>query len=240
MREKLKSLVVCDDDSDMQKIDSYCGAHDEIEVIGKFTKAIEAIKYINSNEVDLLLLDLCTGSFNGFDLLLSIREPKPTVLISNDPNHAVSAFEFREIIDFNMKPLTEERFKLSVKKACDHVQSTEIIDTQEEVTVSKSGDLYINIDRRLTKLKIEDILFIKANGDYIDVRTKNAVFVVHSTLKKIKEKLPSTLFLQTHRSYLINYTKIIDIEDNSVLIEKTVIPISRANKPELIKRLNLL
>ncbi|MDO7715489.1 MAG: LytTR family transcriptional regulator, partial [Flavobacteriaceae bacterium] len=65
-------------------------------------------------------------------------------------------------------------------------------------------------------------------------------YVVHSTLKKIKDKLPDNIFLQTHRSYIINFTKIIDIEDNSVLIEKNVIPISRSNRPELIRRLNLL
>ncbi|MBT8179299.1 MAG: DNA-binding response regulator, partial [Eudoraea sp.] len=47
-------------------------------------------------------------------------------------------------------------------------------------------------------------------------------------------------FLQIHRSYIINFTKIIDIEDNSVLIEKNVIPISRSNRPELMRRLNLL
>lgn len=240
MREKLRSLVVCDADADLQNVKNICESHDSIEIVESFSKAIDAIKYINSNEVDLLIVDLTTGKFSGFDLLMSIREPKPTVLISNDPAHAVSAFEFREIVDFNMKPLTEERFSLTVKKVCDHFNVLATSETQEEITVSRSGDLYINIDRRLTKLKIEDIHFIKANGDYIDVRTRNAVYVVHSTLKKIKDKLPSNLFLQTHRSYLINYTKIIDIEDNSVLIDKTVIPISRANKPELIKRLNLL
>ena len=54
------------------------------------------------------------------------------------------------------------------------------------------------------------------------------------------EKLPEKMFLQVHRSYIINFTKIIDIEDNSVLIEKNVIPISRSNRPELMRRLNLL
>jgi DNA-binding LytR/AlgR family response regulator len=62
---------------------------------------------------------------------------------------------------------------------------------------------------------------------------------VHSTLKKIEDKLPQNLFLKVH-SFIINTKKIIDIEDNSVLIGKDVIPVSRSNKPELLKRLNLL
>jgi len=63
---------------------------------------------------------------------------------------------------------------------------------------------------------------------------------VHTTLKSIYHKLPEAQFLQIHRSYIINFSKIIDIEDNSVLIEKSVVPISRSNRPELMRRLNLL
>jgi len=63
---------------------------------------------------------------------------------------------------------------------------------------------------------------------------------VHSTMKKIEEKLPDHLFLKIHRSFIINVDRIIDIEDNSVLIEKDVIPVSRSSRPELMKRLNLL
>ncbi|MEM1003694.1 MAG: LytTR family DNA-binding domain-containing protein, partial [Bacteroidota bacterium] len=101
-------------------------------------------------------------------------------------------------------------------------------------------DLYINIDRRLIKLKFQEILLIEAKGDYIEIKTVDSFYRVHSTLKKIKEKLPESLFMQIHRSYIINFTKIIDIQDNSVLIERSVIPISRSNRPNLMQRLNLL
>ncbi|MFT7052080.1 MAG: two-component system response regulator LytT, partial [Psychroserpens sp.] len=76
--------------------------------------------------------------------------------------------------------------------------------------------------------------------DYIQVKTENQNYTVHSTLKKIEDKLPKDLFLKIHRSFIINVDKIIDIEDNSVLIKKDVIPVSRSNRPELMKRLNLL
>ena len=66
------------------------------------------------------------------------------------------------------------------------------------------------------------------------------MMLIENTLKKIEEKLPDHMFLKIHRSYIININKIIDIEDNSVLIEKDVVPVSRSNRPELMKRLNLL
>ena len=64
--------------------------------------------------------------------------------------------------------------------------------------------------------------------------------IVHSTLKKIEEKLPDDIFLKVHRSFIINLSKIVDIEDNSVLINQDVIPVSRSNRKELMERLNLL
>ena len=100
--------------------------------------------------------------------------------------------------------------------------------------------MYINIDRRLIKIDIPTIYLVEAKGDYILLKTEDKNYTVHSTLKKIEDKLPNDLFLKIHRSYIINVQKIIDIEDNSVLIKKDVIPVSRSNRPELIKRLNLL
>ena len=100
--------------------------------------------------------------------------------------------------------------------------------------------MYVNIDRRLIKIEILSIYLIEAKGDYIQIKTDTKNYTVHSTLKKIEEKLPKDLFLKVHRSYIINLKRIIDIEDNSVLIAKDVIPVSRSNRSELMKRLNLL
>jgi len=87
---------------------------------------------------------------------------------------------------------------------------------------------------------LSSIYLVEAKGDYIHIKTDDKNYVVHSTLKKIEEKLPDSLFLKIHRSYVINIKKIIDIEDNSVLIKKDVIPVSRSKRPELMKRLDLL
>ena len=102
------------------------------------------------------------------------------------------------------------------------------------------NEMYVNIDRRLVKIHIPDIYLIEAKGDYINIKTEHKNHIVHTTMKKIESKLPSNLFLKIHRSFIINTKKIVDIEDNSVLIKKEVIPVSRSNRNELMNRLNLL
>ena len=203
---------------------------------------MEAIKFLNQQTVDVVFLDIHMPGFTGFDFVQTLKNPPKIVLITSDTNFAIEAYEYEAIVDYLVKPLTLERFEKSLQKVRNAMAKTAVpVSVSEGESENSTGnDLYINIDRRLIKLKYDEILLIEAQGDYIDVKTQKEKYRVHSTLKKIKEKLPESIFLQIHRSFIINFSKIIDIEDNSVLIEKNVIPISRSNRPELMRRLNLL
>lgn len=215
----------------------------------EFSNAIEAIKYLNNNSegVDLIFLDIHMPGFSGFDFIQTIKNPPAVVLITSDKNFAIDAFEYDCIVDYLVKPLTEERFFKAVRKAkVKKQEAPAATHTQPDTSAKQSqpadtaSEFYVNIDRRLIKIDIASINLVQAKGDYIQIKTENKNYTVHSTLKKIEEKLPDSLFLKVHRTYIINIKKIIDIEDNSVLIDKDVIPVSRANRPELMKRLNML
>ena len=135
------------------------------------------------------------------------------------------------------KPIEKERFEKAIKKLSSFQSQPQKESTTESNEVT---ELYVNVDRRLIKINFNDINVIEAKGDYIRIKTEDQSIVVHSTLKKIEDKLPDTIFLKVHRSYIINLSKIVDIEDNSVLIKRDIIPVSRSNRSELMKRLNLL
>jgi len=210
---------------------------ENLTVVDEFSNAIQAIKYLNENEVDLVFLDFHMPDFNGLDFMKTLKNPPKIILTTSDPNFAIEAFEYDFIIDYLLKPLELSRFKKAVQKAQKNkIEAIKENNTKED----NSNDFYINIDRRLIKIDLPSIYLIEARGDYIQIKTEDKNYIVHSTLKKIEEKLPDSLFLKIHRSYVINIKKIIDIEDNSVLIKKDVIPVSRSKRPELMKRLDLL
>lgn len=208
-----------------------------LDVVGEFPNAIEAIKYLNKNTVDIIFLDIHMPDFTGFDFIQSLKSPPKIILTTSDANFAIEAFEYDCIVDYLVKPLTLPRFIKAVNKAEAHQKAPEVNLTK---TTNSEEELFVNIDRRLIKIEIASIKLIEAKGDYILVKTDKENYTVHSTLKKIQEKLPDAVFLKVHRSFIINTSKIIDIEDNSVLIGKNVIPVSRSNRPELMRRLNLL
>lgn len=239
----MRCIIVDDEATARLIVAQLCSNVKELEVIDAFGGAMEAIKFLNQNTVDVIFLDIHMPGFSGFDFVQTLKNPPKIVLTTSDTNFAIEAYEYEAIVDYLVKPVTQERFNKSIQKvkaALAKASSVEPVVAQSEPDNSIGEELYINIDRRLIKINFNEIQLIEAKGDYIEVKTTKETYRVRNTLKKIKDKLPEKLFLQIHRSYIINFTKIIDIEDNSVLIEKNVVPISRSNRPELMRRLNLL
>ncbi len=235
------NCIIIDDEATARAIIlQLCKSVPSLNILEEFPNAMQAIKYLNSNEVDLIFLDIHMPDFTGFDFIETIKNPPKIILTTSDSNFAIQAFGYNCIVDYLVKPITPERFKKAIKKAAATQPISTVNKTSIQVEANLGNVLYVNIDRRLIKIDIPSIYLVEAKGDYIQVKTEDKTYTVHSTLKKIEEKLPNGIFLKIHRSYIINVDKIIDIEDNSVLIKKDVIPVSRSNRPELMKRLNLL
>ncbi len=239
----MNCLIIDDESAARAIVEQLCKSEGSLTVIDQFSNAIEAIKYLNQNEVDLIFLDIHMPDFTGFDLIQTLKNPPKIILTTSDAKFAIDAFEYECIVDYLVKPITLPRFQKAIEKA----KKFTIKKPGQENNPSVNGEgkeeesqLYINIDRRLIKIEIPSIYLVEAKGDYILIKTDSKNYTVHSTLKKIEEKLPKDLFLKVHRSYIINLKRIIDIEDNSVLIAKDVVPVSRSNRSELMKRLNLL
>ena len=234
--------IIIDDESTARTIISQlCSQIPSLNVVAEFPNALQAIKYLNQNSVDLIFLDIHMPDFTGFDFIQTLSNPPKTILTTSDSNFAIEAFEYNCIVGYLVKPILLSRFEKAIQKAEKKDFEAVASRSNSEKEVASSGnDLYVNIDRRLIKIDIPSIYLVEAKGDYILIKTEEKNYTVHSTLKKIEDKLPDSLFLKIHRSFIINIQKIIDIEDNSVLIKKEVIPVSRSNRPELMKRLNLL
>lgn len=235
----MKCLIIDDDATARLIVRKLCSAYDSLTIVDEFSNAIDAIKFLNVNSIDAAFLDIHMPTFSGFDFIQTLKNPPRIILTTSDRNFALDAFEYDCVVDYLVKPIAKERFDKAVQKLQNFKTPVDKIDS---TTIEKenTGELYVNVDRRLVKISFSNINIIEAKGDYIKIKTNEKNYIVHSTLKKIEDKLPKETFLKVHRSYIINLSKIIDIEDNSVLIKQDVIPVSRSNRSELIKRLNLL
>lgn len=210
----------------------------DLILVDEFSNAIEAMKFLNNdNKVDVIFLDVHMPDFSGFDFIKTIKNPPQIVLVTSDKNFAIEAFNYDCISDYLVKPILQDRFERAIDRV--KVKLEEVIKSENHNSLI-NREIYVNIDKRLIKIDIMSINFIHANGDYIIIKTDAKNYTVHTTLKKIEEKLPASVFLKIHRSYIINLNKIIDIQDSTVLIGKDLLPISKNNRTVLMKSLNLL
>jgi DNA-binding LytR/AlgR family response regulator len=235
----MNRIIIDDEKTARVILKTLCNQVKSLLIVSEFSNAMQAIKFLNENTIDLIFLDIHMPNFNGLDFIKTLKNPPKIILTTSDPKFAIAAFEYNFIIDYLLKPVEFSRFEKAIKKA----QLTKVSETAlkpVKTELEYKNDFYVNIDRRLIKIDLPSIYLVQAKGDYIHIKTEDKNYIVHSTLKKIEEKLPDSLFIKVHRSYIINVKKIIDIEDNSVLIKKDVIPVSRSNRPKLMKRLDLL
>jgi DNA-binding LytR/AlgR family response regulator len=106
--------------------------------------------------------------------------------------------------------------------------------------IKATENIFIKSSGRYIKIKLEEIMYIENVGDYVKFQLKEKSYISHSTLKALAAKLPQDKFMKVHRSYIVNLNKIVDLEENSLLVGRKIIPVSRANKANLLDRLNLI
>ncbi|HEU4901779.1 MAG TPA: LytTR family DNA-binding domain-containing protein, partial [Flavisolibacter sp.] len=197
--------------------------------------ALEAYNYLNTEQIDLLLLDIEMPGMTGIELTKKLGNKSPLIIFTTaKKEYAVEAFELN-VVDYLVKPVSQARLLQAVEKAQEALDSN-----KEEVKIEEQSFVFVKDNGMLKRISIDDILFLEAMGDYVKVHTPQKFHVVHATLKSIEEKLPASKFLRVHRSYIVAINKIDFIQEGTITIGKTTIPVADTHKTSLNKRLNLL
>ena len=233
----MKCIIIDDEKLAQEVLCLLISKTPNLELIEIFENAIDAIKYFNENNaVDLVFLDIHMPNFSGIDLIKTLKDLPQIILVTTDKNFALDAFNYNCVTDYLLKPIQQSRFESAIERAN---QKSKTASTTNNITTSTT-DIYINIDKRLIRIEIATINYIETNKDYIIINTDENEYRVHASLKKIEDKLKSSFLVKTHRSYIVNIKKIIDIENSTILIRNKIIPISRDKRIELMNQLNLL
>ncbi|CAN5363620.1 LytTR family DNA-binding domain-containing protein [soil metagenome] len=209
---------------------------DFLEIANEFSNPVEAFNFIESAPIDLIFLDVEMPQMSGLDLAKNLKSKPIIILITSKTDYATEAFSLN-VADYLLKPITLSRFMVSVNRA------KELFDQKNQKVEFPSQDkeyIFVRTNSILTKIKIAEIQYLQALGDYVTIFTNEKRFTVHITLSGIQEKLPTDKFYRLHRSYLIALDQITSIEENTAYIQKNPVPIGEPYKQILLKKLNLI
>lgn len=234
----LKCVIVDDNKLASQVIEQLIGQVDYLELIGTFHSPVDAFNFLQKENTDLIFLDIEMPGMTGFELVKNLERRPIVIPITANKEYAVEAFEIKAA-DYLVKPVTLPRFISAVSRA---KEIFETIEHKGEVSTSgKNKDyIFVRSNSVLTKIKIGDIIYIQASGDYVNIFTKNKRYTVHITLRGIEEKLPSDKFYRLHRSYLVALDQVDAVEEGTAYLEKHPLPIGEQFKKELLRKLNLI
>ncbi len=231
---KLRSIIVEDEILAFKAIKRLCEKSKHIELVDSFNNGKDALDFLNENEIDLIFLDVEMPGMSGLELLENLSNIPQVIFTTSNKEYAYEAFEY-EVTDFIKKPVEALRFEKAVEKAIGVEENLKAIALN-----SSKAEIYLRVDGKYIRIPYDEILYFENVGDYIKIITEGKAHVFHGALKTIDAKLNHPRLLKVHRSFIVNLDKIIDIEDNTIVINKKVIPISRAHKPILMKSLNIL
>lgn len=207
-----------------------------LELQEECANSVDAYNYLIKETVDLVFLDVEMPGMTGIELVRNLEKRPIIILITSKTDYAVEAFELN-VADYIIKPVTLSRFMAAVSKA---KELFEIKGQKIELNEKDKEYMFVRSNSILTKIKVKDITYIQALGDYVNIYTLDNRHTVHITLKGMEEKLPQDKFYRLHRSYLIALDHIDKVEEGTAFIGKHPVPIGEQYKKELLRKINLI
>ena len=227
---QLNCLVVDDEPLSQEVIVDYVSACPELTLKGVCNDALEAGEMFKREKADLLFLDINMPRLSGIGFVKSLKEAPLFVFISAYPEYAVEGFDV-EAVDYLLKPVSFERFRMAVNRALERFTSKRNI-------YQATTHIMVRADKKSYKIDFDEILYLEAQGDYVKFVTRERSLLVHGTLKEMLQQLPEKLFERIHKSYIISLSKIDYLEGNLVKVGEHKIPVSISCREQLLKKLN--
>lgn len=202
-----------------------------LELVGTAKNAFDALKLLESTDVDLIFLDIQMPGMTGTKFVESLTKKPMIIFVTAYEEFAVESYNL-EVIDYLMKPVSIERFTKAANKAYERFRLAPVEQKEQGLDY-----MFVNVEYSLVKVNFDTITHIEGLKDYIKifVTTANHPILTKSTLKGIEEKLPNGKFLRVQKSFIVNLDKIESIRNHRISIGKFEIPVSDSSMESLLE-----
>ncbi len=210
-------IIIDDEKLARDLLQEYVQQMPNLQVIGECGKGKEAVEAIDRLKPDLIFLDVQMPGMNGFDVLDEITHDPYVIFCTAYDQYAIKAFE-KNAVDYILKPLDQERFKLGVERAINRMKMEQnnvgelLRNLKTENKTSYDSHIFVQKSEKLLNLPVEEIVYLEASGDYTILSTKTDQFVSSSGIGKLEEILNPEIFIRVHRSTIININNLKEIE----------------------------
>jgi DNA-binding LytR/AlgR family response regulator len=223
----IKYIIIDDETASHDNIKDYASNLSYLYFQKSCYNAFEALEYLNKHTIDLIFLDINMPKLSGLEFLKTLSNPPKIIITTAYKEFALEGYELN-IDDYLLKPFNFSRFVKSVSKVSDAlaIKTNPIKNTD----AAEDNKIFIKEDKKYYQIKLRDILFIEAYGNYVKINMVDKMIVSHQTLTSFTHQLPENQFIRVHKSFIVSIDKIELIEGNRIFIENHKIPIGKMYK----------
>jgi DNA-binding LytR/AlgR family response regulator len=226
----MNCIAIDDEPKALEVIERYCRKINSVRLFSTFREPLKALEFLAKEKVDLIFLDINMPDVNGLQLLSALPEKPMVIFTTAYSDYAVESYNLRAI-DYLLKPITFERFLSSVNKAVELFTLKNKIPAASDFVLIRSGP-------QTHKVKVDDILYLEKEGNYLMVFTKEKKILIRENMTDVFDIIPKEEgFVRVHKSFIVALKHISTFEVHQVTIGNNKIPIGISYREELKKQL---
>lgn len=219
----INCLILEDEEAAQAILKNYIAKVPYLNILGIFESGMD-VPIPLLRQADLIFLDIQLPELTGIQYLKSLAAPPKVIITTAYPDYAIAAFEVA-VTDYLLKPFSFDRFL----KAVNRIQ--EVMPIQ----ISTPSTFFVYADKTTYKIKSSDILYLKAEVDYVNIKMKEQDLLVLDSLRNWKTKLANLNFSQVQRSYIVNMEKVKKVSGNQLFLDNgDCLPIGLTYKTEVM------
>ncbi len=222
----LNCAIIDDEPLAADLLETYVRKTPTLQLIGKYHSALDAMKPIKENKVDLVFLDIQMPELSGLEFSKILDKKTKVVFTTAFKEYAVESFK-ANALDYLLKPISYEDFLNSVDKALEYFTAN-----IERSTINNDRFIFVKSEYKLVKINFSDITYIEGVKDYVKIHLTDSRPAIMSliNMKRLEEKLPRPEFTRVHRSFIVHMDKVDSVDRAHFIIEDAQIPISESYK----------
>ncbi len=233
----IRTIAIDDEPLALQLVSSYIEKTPALELVGGFDNPIDAMEFLEENQVELIFLDIEMPDLNGIEFARLLENKPKLVFTTAYEKYALQGFKL-DAIDYLLKPFGYPDFLKAVEKVRKLI-GYEKAANKEEIS-SNNEFLFLKSEYKIRRINFNDIIYVEGLKDYIKVYVQNKEKPIMSlnSMKAVEEKLPSQKFMRVHRSFIVNLERIETVERSRIVFGKVYIPVSDQYKEAFQAYLN--
>lgn len=221
---KLKCAIVDDEPLALGLLESYVEKTPFLELTGKYSSAVQAMKELPEKQTDLLFLDIQMPELNGLEFSKMVDSRTRIIFTTAFEQYALDGYKVNAL-DYLLKPISYTDFLQAANKA---VRWFELLNQPHDEITS----IFVKSDYKLVQIELDNILYVEGLKDYVKIYEEGNQRPILSlmSMKAMEELLPASRFMRVHRSYIVQKSKIRIIDRGRIIFDKTSIPVSESYK----------